>query len=276
MVRTAVLLVVVLGLQTALHAQNKSNRKDEQRENQRVNEAKQALQKIQREWNSAVKGFRQEEVDVRQAVVKLRSSQVAYNEAREAAEEQLEESSGLPELIRKMRSVRDEISAVSKPLLDQLHTKEIWQTLNRKAIAAEKERELLLDNPDHTEQEIKEQIASLDQQIAAPGKLDSETVDSDPRIKLLKVDYHKAISDIAKLRQKMDSTQIDSLPQVQSAKANMESAQRALAGRRKQLAESNGQLAKRRTALLKAHAALQQVQIADQNDRNQNKPNKRK
>lgn len=276
MSRVLILFLLAASLPTTSFGQNKANRKDEQRENKRVNEAKQQLQKAQREWTSAVKEYRQQEAEVRQTEAKLRSLQAAYDQAREVAEEQLTESSGLPEAIRKMRSIRDDIAKLSKPLLDQLHKTEKWQSMNKKAKAAKAERETLIEDTERSDADIQAQLAKLDEMILAPEALENETLEADAKIKSLKGDYHESLNAIAQLRQGIDVSKIDSNPKVQSAKASMNAAQKDIAASLKELAELTNQLAKQRMAVVKANGSLQQAQQADQNDRNQSKPKGKK
>lgn len=274
MMRSVALLgVFAICFSSLSNAQSKADRKDEKRENERVNDAKQDLQKSQRELSAAVKAFRAESADVRRDEGALRLSQTKYSQAREAAEERLADSSGLPEAIRKMRAVRDEIETLSKPVLEQLHRTDKWKAASKQAKEAQLARASLLADDTRTDDEMTNQLAELEKQFAAPDALDATAIETDPKIKQLKVDFGKTLDAIAELRRKIDSSKIDADPEVKSLKGKVESSERDLAAQRKSLAGLNAKVANAQSALVAANRKLQQAQAADQKD--SNKPKKK-
>ena len=268
MLRSIALLAIAVSVSSLAYAQGKADRKDEKRENERVNDAKQELQKAQHEVAASVKAFRVQNIELQRAAGVLRSNQLAYSQAREAAEERLADSSGLPEAIRKMRGLRDEIATLSKPILEQLHKSDKWKVASKQASAAQQIREQLLTDESRTEADLGAQLTELENQIAAPESVDSAAIDADPKIKRLKVDYHQALDAIADLRRKIDSSKIDADPEVKSHRSKLEASERELAAQRKALATLNVKVANMQSALIAANRKLQQAQAADQNDSN--------
>jgi chromosome segregation ATPase len=264
----ALLTLIAIGWSSLGFAQNKADRKDEKRENERVNDAKQDLQKARRELSAVVKTFRVQSADVRRADGAVHLNQIAYSQAREAAEERLADSSGLPEAIRKMRGLRDEISSLSKPILEQLHKTDKWKAAIKHVSDAQQAREKLLADDSRTDDEMADQLAKLDKQVAAPASMDAAAIDADPKIKQLKVNYQKALDAIADLRRKIDSSKIDAVPEVKTLKSKVEASERELAAQRKSLGALNAKVASTQSTVVVANRKLQQAQAADQKDNN--------
>ncbi|MDX1925263.1 MAG: hypothetical protein SFV81_02020 [Pirellulaceae bacterium] len=255
------------------HAQSKADRRDEKRENERVQNAKDDLQRAQRELAMAIRDFRLHSADLRQTEASLRSTQLKYSQAREAAEERLAENSGLPDAIRKMRGIRDQIDSLTKPIVDELHKSQKWLTATQKANDAKAIREQLLADESRTDSELEPQLAELEKLIAVPAAMESAAVDADPKLKQLKLDYHAALDVIADLRRKLDTSKIDADPEVKSGRSAVEGIERELNRKRKSLAALNTKVAHAQGDLANANKKLQQAQAADQKDSNNKKKN---
>lgn len=255
-------------------AQTKADRKDERRENERVADAKADLQKSQRELGAAIKSYRKQSNEVKLAEDRLKSLQRDYSQAREAAEERLAESSGLPEAIRKMRGLREEIESASKPILAELHATQKWKSVAKSASDATQVRKKLLADESRTDEDLANQLTELDKLIDVPIQMEKSTVDADPKIKQLKLDYHQALDAIAELRRKIDSTTIDADPAVKACRSKVDAFEDTLSRERKSLVSLNAKVANAQSAVVGANRKLQQAQAADQKDSNKTKKSK--
>jgi chromosome segregation ATPase len=274
MLRTFVVLTIfAVGPCPCVFAQSKADRKDEKRENERVNDAKQDLQKAQRELGAAVKAYRVQGIELQRTDAMLHPLQVAYSQAREAAEERLADSTGLPAAIRKMRGLREEIVSLSTPILEQVKKTDKWKAASKQANDAQQARDKLLADESRTDDELATQLIELDKQIAAPASLAAAAIDADPKVSQLKSDYQHALDAIADLRRKIDSSKIDADPEVKSRKSKVQALEREIAIHRNSLAKLNAKVANMQSAVVGANRKLQQAQAADQKD--SNKPKKK-
>jgi predicted nucleic acid-binding Zn-ribbon protein len=87
----------------------------------------------------------------------------------------------------------------------------------------------------------------------------------------LKLDHHAALDVIADLRRKIDTSKIDSDPELKSGRSAVEGIERALKRKRKSLAALNTKVANAQGNLANANKKLQQAQAADQKDSNKKK-----
>ncbi len=254
--------------------QSKADRKDEKREDARVHEAKKDLQDAQKELSAWVKAYRMKSAETRQAETELQSVRWDYSLARESAEEKIADNSGLPEAIRKMRGIRNDMDALSKLVLEQVHKTDKWKAARQLADESQKARDQLLSDESQTDEQLAPQLKELERNIAGPSNLDSAALAADAKIAQHKIDYHSALDSIAELRRKIDASQIDADPQVKSLKVKVEKAERELANHQKAVASLNAKVAHSQANLVNANRKLQQAIAADKADSNKNSKKK--
>ncbi|MFO1065813.1 MAG: hypothetical protein U0892_18275 [Pirellulales bacterium] len=255
------------------------DRRDEQKENERVKNAEKELRDAKQGMSSALKEYREAAQKVDQLRRKRDTSEQEWKRKREAVEEGLLESSGIPAVLREMRDTRALLDAASKPIQEAFMASEKWKTADAAAQEAKKKRAELIEGNDSSRGDddtsaITEALDKLEAVIEEPQKLLSAELDKDPKVHGLSEKLSALQKQNETLRKKLGPSPADKDPDVKRAAQSLDEAEKKLAAAVKEQVNTRSQLQKKQTAVNSASQQLSKAQAADRNDAN--KPKRKK
>lgn len=256
--------------------QNKKNKQDEKRENERVEKAKKEVQQSQKELNGIIGDLRRQMSNWQKSEAALRAANTDYKRQREEAEEQMDEESGYPLLLRKIRETRVKLDVLSKPIIERVQKGSDWQAAKAKADAAKAQRKQVLDDATVTESEQKLKLEALDKEIVQPDRLQTQAIAADADAHKLQTMLDQQLDELEALRKKYPQSKIDSNPMVVKAKETLANSQRSLESEAKSLSAVRAKHNKQVSHLAAANQELVRAQQADQADANKSRPKAKK
>lgn len=277
MIRTHLLLGVILvnGLLLApvCYSQNKAqDRKDEQRENERVknaekevNEAKRDLAEIQKKLKEKLRN-----IDAREdSLSKLLRS---YREAEDDVEQEIGASIGIPSALAKVKENRKKLDEASKPVLEQLHATPSWKDLLQEVENAKLKREELNENSELEDSQRDAKMLELNRILSKPAEAEAKAIQLAPECIPLQSALSKSVDELESLRKKISREKVQSHPKVAQATKRVEEAKKELASHRRDLVTIRNNVSKVMGKVATAQSELTKARIADAKDPNNGKP----
>ncbi len=280
MLRTRPILLLALifgGLLSLTHAQK--NPAEEKKEAERIRNAEQAFNKAKDQFQAAEKKFKaalQAHRAAEQRVVKAKS---AIDRARDAAEEKLEDSTGLPRAVKAYEAAKKAFAEAAAPIRTQFQQSSAFEAAKAKAEEALTARENLRNEVGLEGGELTQRIGELNKLIRAPEELEQAAVMQNSAAKKAYEKMLDAQKDAAAIREKIKD-RIDNEAGVKKAQAEIadalkdeQQAERAAAAARSAAVKEQQQAIQAQKHLADARAADKRD---DANDKKKKKGNKKK
>lgn len=255
-------------------APRRSDRKDEQRENEAVRKAREELRDAAQEEQTAAKSLQQalsaiqaQERLLAQAIGRLQKTQEEL-EARHA------DAAGLAAARKAADEARKAYDVAGQPVRERLAATPAYQQAVAAAQTAEARLKQLAQTPDPTEV-IRREQAELARTIQGPAQLERAALDAEPSLQPLRNRWKAAEESIAAARRTADRA-IENDPALRTARDSIEQAKRQVADARRDAEREERQLAEVRQKRVRRQQELQQKIAADQRDSNSGNPRNNK
>ncbi len=252
----------------AQRSNKNSERRDEQRENERV-------QRAQRELNEAQKQLRDKQSDLKAMVRKVDAAQdklvaakKTLRDVEDAVEAEIGASLGIPEAISQVSARRKEYDTLAKPILDALHAKSEWKTVQAEAEKAKADRESLRENVELEDDQRDQQLKILATIIQRPFDLEDKALAANADCVAAKKTVDEAAMKLAELRKKLSPGKVDAHPKVVAARKALEEAQKSLNKQEQALSSDRSAATKAQRAVVAAQNELNRAKQADAKDSN--------
>ena len=277
MIRTTLLIVVILtnGLLLApvCYSQNKAqDRKDEQRENERVKNAEKEVNEAKRDFAEIQKKLKEKlrSIDARED--SLSKTLRSYREAEDDAEQEIGASIGIPSALAKVKENRKKLDDASKPVLEQLHATPQWKELLQEVEIAKQKKEELNENAELDEAQRDAKMLELNRILTKPSEAETKAIQLSPDCIPLQSALSKSVDELESLRKKISREKVQSHPKVVQATKRVEEAKKELATHRRDLVTIRNNVSKAMGKVTTAQSELTKARIADAKDPNNGKP----
>lgn len=253
-----------------------NDRRDEQRENERV-------QKAEKEVTQSRKALNEFQGDLRTALKQLDDAQDklvlakrGLNEAKDSAEAELGAKLGIPEAIAAVNEKRKRFEELSKPILDKLHARPEWKSLETQVAKAKSEREALRENVELEDDEREKQLKALSEIIAKPFNVETQAIQADADCMKARKEVDDASAKLVETRKKLSESKIDAHPLVAAAKKKVAEVDKTVASSEKALTAVRSSATKAQRSLQQALSELSRAKQADAADSNNSNKGKKK
>ena len=277
MIRTTLLIGVILtnGLLLApvCYSQNKAqDRKDEQRENERVKNAEKEVNEAKRDFAEIQKKLKEKlrSIDARED--SLSKTLRSYREAEDDAEQEIGASIGIPSALAKVKENRKKLDDASKPVLEQLHATPQWKELLQEVEIAKQKKEELNENAELDEAQRDAKMLELNRILTKPSEAETKAIQLSPDCIPLQSALSKSVDELESLRKKISREKVQSHPKVVQATKRVEEAKKELATHRRDLVTIRNNVSKATGKVATAQSELNKARIADAKDPNNGKP----
>ena len=277
MIRTPLLIGVILtnGLLLApvCYSQNKAqDRKDEQRENERVKNAEKEVNEAKRDFAEIQKKLKEKlrSIDARED--SLSKTLRSYREAEDDAEQEIGASIGIPSALAKVKENRKKLDDASKPVLEQLHATPQWKALLQEVEIAKQKKEELNENAELDEAQRDAKMLELNRILTKPSEAETKAIQLSPDCIPLQSALSKSVDELESLRKKISREKVQSHPKVVQATKRVEEAKKELATHRRDLVTIRNNVSKAMGKVTTAQSELTKARIADAKDPNNGKP----
>jgi hypothetical protein len=248
--RNRIILLVALlfgGLISLTHAQK--NAAEEKKEAERIKQAEQAFNKAKDQFQAAEKKFKAAAQAHRAAEQRVLKAKSAIDGARDAAEEKLEDSTGLPQAVKAYEAAKKSFAEIAAPLRTEFQSSPAYAAAKAKADEATAEKENLRNEVGLTGGDLTQRIGELHKLIHAPEELEQAAVMQNTAAKKAHEKMLDTQKEAAAIREKIKD-RIDNEPGVKKAQAEIADALRG-----EQAAEREA-IAARNTAVREQQQAL--------------------
>jgi chromosome segregation ATPase len=277
MIRTTLLIGVILtnGLLLApvCYSQNKAqDRKDEQRENERVKNAEKEVNEAKRDFAEIQKKLKEKlrSIDARED--SLSKTLRSYREAEDDAEQEIGASIGIPSALAKVKENRKKLDDASKPVLEQLHATPQWKALLQEVEIAKQKKEELNENAELDEAQRDAKMLELNRILTKPSEAETKAIQLSPDCIPLQSALSKSVDELESLRKKISREKVQSHPKVVQATKRVEEAKKELATHRRDLVTIRNNVSKAVGKVTTAQSELTKARVADAKDPNNGKP----
>ena len=277
MIRTTLLIGVILtnGLLLApvCYSQNKAqDRKDEQRENERVKNAEKEVNEAKRDFVEIQKKLKEKlrSIDARED--SLSKTLRSYREAEDDAEQEIGASIGIPSALAKVKENRKKLDDASKPVLEQLHATPQWKELLQEVEIAKQKKEELNENAELDEAQRDAKMLELNRILTKPSEAETKAIQLSPDCIPLQSALSKSVDELESLRKKISREKVQSHPKVVQATKRVEEAKKELATHRRDLVTIRNNVSKAVGKVTTAQSELTKARVADAKDPNNGKP----
>lgn len=275
--RTFLLLALLFGGLISL-AQAQKNAAEEKREAERIKNAEQALNKAKSEFSAAEKKFKAALQEHRAAEQRVSKAKAAIDRARDAAEEKLEDSTGLPKATKAYEAAKQNFAKVAAPIRVDFKLTPEYLVAKTKSEEAFAERDHLRNVVGGLEGgELTQRIGELNKLIRAPDELEQAAVMQNTTARKAYEQMLQAQKDAAAIREKIKD-RIDNEPNVKRAQAEIADAirdeqatERAAGAARTAALKEQQQAAQAQKQLNDAKAADRRDDAQDNKKKNNNK-----
>lgn len=279
--RTILLFTLLLcGFVSLGYAQK--NAAEEKKEAERIKQAEQALNKAKSEFSAAEKKFKAAAQDWKAAEVRVTKAKAAIDRVRDAAEEKLEDSTGLPKAIKAYDAAKKSFAEVAAPLRAEFQRSTAYMAAKAQADEALAAKENLRNEVGLVGGELTQRIGELNKLIHAPEDLEQAAVLQNTAAKKAYDKMLDAQKDAAAIREKIKD-RIDNEPGVKKAMAEIQdaikdeqAAERAAGAARAAAVREQQQVAQAQKHVNDAKLADRKDDANDNKKKNNNKNNKKK
>ncbi len=262
-------------------ANAQKNPAEEKKEAERIKQAEQALNKARSEFSGAEKKFKTAAQVWKAAEVRVTKAKAAIDRARDAAEEKLEDSTGLPKAVKAYEAAKKAFAETAAPLRTEFQRSAGYTAAKAQADEALAAKEDLRNEVGLQGGELTQRISELNKLIHAPEELEQATVMQNTAAKKAYDKMLEAQKDAAAIREKIKD-RIDNEPGVKKAVAEIadaikdeQAAERAAGAARSAALREQQQVAQAQKHLNDAKSADRKDDANDKN-KDKNKNNKKK
>lgn len=269
----ASLMFAFVGGGQAYAQRGDANRRDEKRENQRVQAAEKEVGEAKKKLAEAQKQVKARIKDLDQSNLQVVGARRRYREAEELAEEQFGDVLGIPRAMAKVKESRKELDRLSEPVLTRLHESEEWKSATSKVEQIRKERDELMENSEVDETVRASKLEELGGFLSIPSKMEEEAIQSSAECKSMAEKWEMALGELDRLRKKISRDKVESHPKVKDAAKKID--QLTIENQRleKDLVAARIAANKAFKSLQNAMQKLQKAKLDDAKD--PNRPNKK-
>jgi chromosome segregation ATPase len=247
------------------------DRKDEQRENERVKKAEKELNEAKRELTEMQKKLKEKLRSVDAREVGLTKMLRAYREAEDDAEQEIGASIGIPSALAKVKESRKKLDEASEPVLADLHSSPQWKSLQQEVDIAKQKKEELNENAEIEDAQRDAKLIELSRVLSKLSEVEANAIQQSPVCKPLQDSLAKTVEALEILRKKISRDTVQTHPKVVQASKRVEEAKKELAAQRKELETIRGDAAKAMKQVASAQSALIKARVADAKDPNHGK-----
>jgi DNA repair exonuclease SbcCD ATPase subunit len=247
------------------------DRKDEQRENERVKRAEKEVNEAKRELAEVQKKLKEKlrSVDTREDG--LTKTLRAYRAAEDDAEQEIGASIGIPSALAKVKESRKRLDEASVPVLSELHSSPKWKSLQQEIVFAKQEKVELNEDAELEDAKRDAKVIELNRVLSKPSEVEANAIQQSTVCKPLQDALTKMVEELEILRKKISRDKVQSHPKVMQASKRVEEAKKELAAQRKDLATIRGNAAKAMKQVASAQSELIKARVADAKDPNNGK-----
>ena len=276
--RTFLLLALIFGGLLSLSYAQK-NAAEEKKEAERIRNAEQAFNKAKDQFQAAEKKFQAALKEHRAAEQRVIKAKSAIDRARDAAEEKLEDSTGLPKAVKKYEAAKKAFAEAAAPLRAEFQRSSAYQAAKAAADEATAAKENLRNEVGLEGGELTQRIGELNKLIRAPEELEQAAVLQNPAAKKAHEQMLDAQKEAAAIREKIKD-RIDNEAGVKKAQAEIQDAIRDEQQAERAAGAARSAAVKEQQQALQAQRHLADARAADKrddaNDKKKGKGNKKK
>lgn len=266
MIRKRTFLVLMLifgGLMSLGHAQK--NAAEEKKEAERIKQAEQAFTKAKAQFSAAENKFKAATKDWKEAEQRVIKSKAAIDRARAAAEDKLEDSTGLPKAVRAYEAAKKEFADISTPLRAEFQRSAAYTAAKAAADQALADRENLRNEVGLEGSELTQRIGELNKLIHAPQELEQAAIMQNTAAKKAYDKMIESQKEAAAIRDKIKD-RIDNEPGVKKAQAEIADSIKDEQAAERAAAAARSAAGKEKNQALQAQKHLADVKAADRKD----------
>ena len=199
-------LISMTLLTPSAYGQSKAqDRKDEQRENERVKKAEKEVSEAKRDLTEIQKKLKDKlrNVDAREdGLSKLLR---AYRDAVDDAEQEIGASIGIASALAKVKESRKKLDDASAPVLAELHATPQWKSLLQEVEITKQKKQELLENAELEDPERDSKLSEIDRLLRKPSEVETNATQQSPVCKGLQAALSKAVDELDILRKKIST-----------------------------------------------------------------------
>lgn len=256
--------MLILGSSLTLGFAQK-NAAEEKKEAERIRNAEQAFNKAKSDFNAAEKKFKAAAQEWKAAEVRVTKAKAAIDRARDAAEEKLEDSTGLPKAIKTYEAAKKSFAEIAAPLRSEFQRSAAYTTAKAQAEEALAAKENLRNEVGLVGGELTQRIGELNKLIHAPEELEQAAVLQNVAAKKAYEHMLQAQKDAAAIRERIKD-RIDNEPGVKKAQAEIADAMRDEQAAERAAGAARAAAVKEQQQALQAQKHLNDVRAADRKD----------
>jgi chromosome segregation ATPase len=253
---------------SCLAQKNGNDRRDEQRENERVrnaerevSQARKRISEIQNDLKSQLRRFDS-------AKDKVSKSKATVREAREAAESELGVKLGFPESLAVVREKRQIFDELCKPVLDRLHESPEWKKLESEAASAKAILASLREDVELSEEELAQKTKALNDVIFRTFASENQALQANEDCLRARKELDEASERLQELRKKLTTDAVNSHRLVIAASKTFAEVEKQFLSIDREIANTRGAVAKAQRVLQQAISALAKAKQDDASDKN--------
>lgn len=246
------------------------NAAEEKKEAERIKQAEQAFNKAKSEFSAAEKKFKAAVQDHRAAEQRVTKAKSAIDRARDAAEDKLEDSTGLPKAVKAYDAAKQEFAKISAPLRAEFQRSSAYAAAKAKADEATTDKENLRNEVGLVGGELTQRIGELHKLIHAPEELEQAAVMQNTGAKKAYEQMIQAQKDAAAIREKIKD-RIDNEPNVKKAQAEIADAMKDEQAAERAAGAARSAALREQQQALAAQKHLADAKAADKRDDAQDK-----
>jgi len=255
-------------------APGRSARKDEQRENEAVRKARDAVKDVLQEEQAAAKSLQQALTAVQTQERLLAQAIARLQKVQEELEARHTDAAGLAAARKGEDEARKAYETAAKPVRERLAATPAYQQAVATAQSAQTRLKQLAQRSDPTEA-VRNEQAELARTIQIPAQMERAALDAEVSLQPLRNRWKAAEDSIAAARRIADRA-IENDPALAPARESIEQAKSQVAAARRDAGREERQLTEVRQKLARRQQDLQQKIAADQRDSNSGKPRNNK
>jgi len=272
------LLLVYFPFNSYSLAQSPSkNRKDEQRENQRVNRAQRELSQTRGELHALQESWEKEYRNFLSARGKFLQLKKVSEKVEQETESRLGEQLGLPTQLLVVKQKGDAFRQAAREVLDSLKSQPTWKAINEQigqfdnaidsGLHPVRNSPMSSDEIDQLEQSLREKKQEL-------NLVEQNALQESPTTRDLKSDLENAQKKLADLRGKIDPKKIEQDSRVKKSRAELEAALKSMRACSNSLDRARIAVERKANELGQDYQEFLKARQADAKDKNQTKKKK--
>jgi chromosome segregation ATPase len=250
------------------------NKKDEQRENQRVREAQQALDQAQDKHKEAQRNLTQAGKDLDKAEAAKRQAIDKAQQLRKQLQEQEELRLELPQLLQEQGSAQKSFDAVAEPLLAALRVTQPYLAALADAKRAHDELQKAKGAIKDPMPKANPAVSALVKRTLKPSELETSALEADAAAQSARQKLSLVQAKIKAARDKAASA-VENNPALRDALKDLDQKNDELDKAQSELERSRGRLAAAAAKVEQERKQVARAVAADRRDDNKNKPKKK-